>query len=428
MTTLTKAEQDIEAKGRTEAQAEAQAQGHFVPTGNDIVPGDTDDSTGEAGGEGGQRQQPDRTEEEDAGRPKPIYMSPADQARMEMAKRFKRQSTEDDVPFNGNMNDPEMLYGRSGRQELEPEAIETETAPIAKALIPPVAPPVKRTLTVRGKAVEMTDDEILAAAQKTLAGDSYLEEARDLLQEAKQIKAERAGRAPQHPEGEHNQRTQDDGQDDPDGERQHPDELEEAINDIQFGDPKEAAAKIRKVFKGVAEKEADEGQMKRLVKNDIARVQVVLKTFSDANPDIANDPIAAQAIEQFVYRLTRAEIEKLGDVDASKIPQNPAELANWHRFYRINGRSVSTAEALLEGAKGEYLKWKGVSEQPKLPPIPAKPRVEVNVDRSARRANIPNQPTRSVAPRSDAQARPTEGRSRSDTIMKMRQQRGQSVA
>jgi hypothetical protein len=181
-------------------------------------------------------------------------------------------------------------------------------------------------------------------------------------------------------------------------------------------------------MRDVSEKEADEGQMRRLVKNDIARVQVVLKTFSDANPDIANDPIAAQAIEQFVYRRTRAEIEKLGDVDADKIPQNPAELANWHRFYRINGRSVSNPEALLEGARGDYLKWKGVSPQPVAQATRGAPRVVVNVDRTERRAAIPNSPTRSMAPRSDAQARQPQGKSRSDVIMAMRKQRGQPVA
>jgi hypothetical protein len=418
MTTLTKAEQMAEANARAEAAG-------TVP-GDEIV-SDINDNTGEEG-EGGSHQ-PQRAAEDDdgAGRPKPIHMSPADQARLDMAKRFRRQSVEDDVPFNGNMNDPEMLYGKAGRVELKPDPNEPDML-VEKPVTPVKPEPAKRTLTVRGKTVEMTDDEILAAAQKTLAGDSYLDEARSLLEEAKTIKAERAGRAPQHPEGD-TQRTQDDGlENDRDGARQHPDELEEAIEQIQFGDPKEAAAKIRKVMKTVSEKEADEGQMRRLVKNDIARVQTVLKTFSDANPEIANDPIAAQAIEQFVYRLTRAEIEKLGDVDASKIPQNPAELANWHRFYRINGRSVSTAEALLEGAKGEYLKWKGVSEQPKPPAAKVAPRVVVNVDRTERRAAMPTQPTRSMAPRPDAQARPTEGRSRSETIMKMRQQRGQTVA
>jgi hypothetical protein len=415
---MTKDEQMAEANARAEAAG-------TVP-GDEIV-SDINDATGEEGDNGSP--QPRVTEDDDSpARPKPIHMSPADQARLDMAKRFRRQSVEDDVPFNGNMNDPEMLYGKAGREQLEPEPDAPDLlVPDVKAVIQPDAPKT-RTVTVRGKAVEMTDDQILAAAQKNLAADSYLDEARDLLQEAKQIKAERAGRDPQHPEGQ-NSRTQNDGQDiDPDEARQHPDELEEAIEQIQFGDPKEAAAKIRKVMKTVSEQEADEGQMRRLVKNDIARVQTVLKTFSDANPEIANDPIAAQAIEQFVYRLTRAEIEKLGDVDASKIPQNPAELANWHRFYRINGRSVSTAEALLEGAKGEYLKWKGVSEQPKPPAAKVAPRVVVNVDRTERRAAMPTQPTRSMAPRPDAQARPTEGRSRSETIMKMRQQRGQTVA
>ena len=424
MNAPTKADQLQEAAARAEASGAAIDPITGAAMSQEIT-SDISDSTGEEGDDGYQPQR--RTDDDDrGGRQKPIAMSPADQARMDMAKRFKRQGAEEDVPFNGNMNDPEMIHGQFGRQALEPEPVD-EGAPIAKAVIAP-APEAKRTLTVRGKQVEMTDNEILAAAQKTLAGDSYLDEARTLLEEAKQIKAERAGRAPHHPEGEHNQGTQDDGQDFDAQDRQHPDELEEAIEQIQFGDPKEAAAKIRNVIKGVSEKEADEGQMRRLVKNDITKAQAVVKSFSDANPEIANDPIAAQALEQFVYKATRAEIEKLDGIDASKIPQNSAELANWHRFYRINGREVSTPAQLLETAKGEYLKWKGVSEQPKPAPAKAAPRVVVNVDRTERRANIPNQPTRSMAPRPDAPAAQSQGKSRTDVIMNMRRQRGQTVA
>lgn len=412
MTTPTKAEQEAEANARAAAAGDVPA---------DQIVSDIVDNTGPS--DDPVLTQPQRTEEDLPQRAKPIHMSPADQARMEMAKRFKRQSADEDVPFNGNMSDPEMIYGEHGREQLEPEPVVDD--PIAKAVIAP-EPVKKKTLTVRGKQVEMTDDEILAAAQKTLAGDSYLDEARGLLEEAKTIKAERAGRDPQHPEG--HTRTQDDGLDpDPNLARQHPDELEEAIEQIQFGDPKEAAKKIRDVIKKTSETEADEGQMRRLVKNDISRAQVVVKSFTDKNPDIANDPIAAAALEQFVYAVSREEIEKLGEVDASKIPQNPAELANWHRFYRVNGRSVSNPEQLLESAKGRYLKWKGVSEQPK-PPTPAKPRVEVNVDRTARRANIPTQPSRSVAVQPDAQTRPPQGKTRSEVIRAMRAQRGQTVA
>jgi hypothetical protein len=416
---MTKAEQQAEAAARAEAAGSVPGE----------VVSDINDSAGE-GNEGGSHQQVERDEpRDDNGRPKPIHMSPADQARLDMAKRFRRQGAEEDVPFNGNLNDPEMLYGKSGREALEPEPDEPDIlVPQAKTVMPKETNAPKRTLTVRGRQVEMTDDEILAAAQKTLAGDSYLDEARSLLEEAKQIKAERAGRAPQHPEGEHNNSTQYDRQDVDPQSRQHPDELEEAIEQIQFGDPKEAAAKIRKVMKTVSEQEADEGQMRRLVKNDIARSQAVVKAFSEKNPTIANDQVAAQALEQFVYQITREEIEKLGDVDASKIPQNSAELANWHRFYRINGRAVSTPDALLESAKGRYEKWKGVSGQTPSPAAQAKPRVVVNVDRDQRRAAIPNQPTRSMSPTPDALTRQPQGKSRSDVIMAMRKQRGQTVA
>lgn len=413
MTTPTKQEQLAEANARALANG----------TDADEQVSDINDSTGEEGGEEGQFQPERRGADEDRQERREIRMSPADQARLDMAKRFRRQGAEDDVPFNGDLNDPEMLYGTSGREQLEPDA------ELPDILQPAPAPQVKRTIKVRGQDIELSEDEILERARKVTAADSYLEEARQLLDEAKTIKAERVSQNSRPPESRTN--TQDDGLDTDPSEQRHPpgDELEEAIEQIQYGDPKEAAQRLRNVMKKVSETEANEGQLRRLVNNDIARAQKTLKAFSDANPDIANDPIAASAVEQFVYAVTREEIEKLDSVDKTKIPTNSAELANWHRFYRVNGQEVSSPEQLLEKARARYQTWKGVPPQPQVKQeTKGAPRVVVNVDRTERRANLPNQPTRSAAPRPDVQTNAPQGRSRSAVIMGMRQQRGQTVA
>lgn len=364
-----------------------------------------------------------------------IARSPQDDARSAIANRFKRSAQ--DIPFDGDLTNPENLYGAAGRAPaLEPDP----DATIVGETIDPnldddeydrqtaareTQQPKTRELMVRGKKVTMTEDEILAAAQKTLAADTYLEDARKLLEEAKDIKAERAGRDPQHPEGRTH--TQDDGDIDPATETsQHPDdEYEQLAESLQYGDPKENGKRLKGLVQKEAGKAAGEDHINRLFNNDLAKSQKALKDFEQANPDLANDEISRLAIERTMYGLYREDIIKLG-LDESQIPSSPRELANWHRFYKVHGHEVRNTPELLQIAKGKFEAWRGVSPNPNPKPAPRKeaPRVEVNVDRTRRREGIPNQPNRAVVPRRDAQQAPAKTPG-SDVVAQMRKARGQ---
>lgn len=366
-------------------------------------------------------------DEPDHGARKPIPMSPADEARAAIAKRFRREAPEDVVPFNGDMTDPEMLYGRVAQQQIEPDpdlpepGVAHEPVRGAEAVAP-----AKRKLTVRGQTVEMTDDEILAAAQKTLAADSYLDEARVILKDAKEIRAERAGRDPHHPEGQTS--TQDDALDNDgtDGTSRHPgNELREVVEKIQYGDPEEAARLLGDAIDKTADKKADERQIKRLMDNDLAKAQVALKTFMDANPALKGDEIADKVIEQNIYKVYREDIEKLGVVDPDKIPTDPKTVAAWHRFYRINGAAVRDMPTILNEAKARLDTWRGTPAAKPQAERRIAARVDVNVDRNERRAAIPNSPTRSASPPARATQQPQQPQGRSSVIMKMKAARGQ---
>ncbi len=69
-------------------------------------------------------------------RPKPIHMSPSDEARANIAKRFRRDD-EGRVPYNGDPNDPEMLYGKHGRAQPDPEEVDPEPPVVARTEPPP---------------------------------------------------------------------------------------------------------------------------------------------------------------------------------------------------------------------------------------------------------------------------------------------------
>lgn len=361
-------------------------------------------------------------------RTKPIYMSPSDQARAAIAKRFKRDE-EGEVPYNGNPNDPEMMYGKAGRapeQQADPVEPEPEPAPQPE-------PEKKFTIKVRGKDVVLTEAELLERASKVEAADTYLAESRDLLDQARQIKRERDPADPHRLEARAN--TQDDRTDPSlSADPQHPeDELEGAIEEVRYGtDSKEAAQKLRNVILKEADKAADTRQLNRLIGNDVQKSSVAMKTFIEANPDLASDEIASQVIEQTLYAIQREELLAMG-VEEAKLPKDNAQLANWHRFQRVHGHAVSSPEQMLEKAKARLVQWKGGAKQPQQQAQTRKesPRVEVNVNRDARRAQLPNQPTRSSTPPPPAQRQNNgapQATSRSDVIMRMRAQRGQHVS
>lgn len=358
-------------------------------------------------------------------------MSPGDSARDAIAKRFRRSES---VPYNGNPNDPEMLYGDVARthQEPEPDVDETiisgdrrEARP--EPQVEQQQQPQKRKLIIRGQEVYLTEEEILARASMVTAADSYLEEARSILNEAKTVKAERAGQRSQHPENRSG--TQDEELDAPtDGDARHPENrTREVVEKIQFGDPEEAAAELDRLIDERADKKTDERQIKRLMDNDLSKSQKALKDFVAANPELNGDKMAARAIEQTLYDIYEEDIVKLGVVDADKIPKDPQKKAEWHRFYRVHGHPVKTAAEALEEAKTRVLRWRGNPAPAQQQQRKAPDRVDVNVNRTERRAAIPNSPSRTVSPRPDSAAAP-KATSRSDVIAGMRKARGQLTA
>ena len=378
----------------------------------------------------GDDNEPQRREPEEQERTAPIRMSPQDEMREKIAGRFKREGS---VPFDGDMTRAENLYGSVAREELEPDPDAREPG-VPEVDQRQAEPERKFKIKVRGQEIELTESQLLERASKVEAADSYLAESRDLLEQAKGIRteqAERAGRDDQRHPVDRQSSTQDDepNRDDNSAARHPGQDLEKLVEEIQFGDPKEAAAKLGDAIALAADGAADKRQLTRLMNNDLTLSQKALKNFETQNPDIAKDPNAAVVMEKNIYDIFREDIVKLGVVDADKIPTDKKTLADWHRFYRVHGQPVSAIPALLEEAKTRTNAWRGpATTNGKQPAQQRKdaPRIEVNVERTARRESIPNQPTRAVAPRQNPaqQQAPAKG---SDVVKEMRRARGQPV-
>lgn len=419
--------QDDEASGRNATTGERYDGDFTTPI---------DDTTGERNDPPLRAQQREADDIDSDGGQQVVDNRPrADIEREEIAKRFKRKRIEDDgeVPYNGDPNDPENLYGKVARRQIEPEQGQDRLIGGVQEDIEPTQrqeqQPKLTKIVVRGKDVWLTNDQILERASKVEAADSYLEESRQLLTEAREIKrGARAAPGSQHPEDQTG--AQDDGLNREAGEGdQHPDALVQAIEEIQYGDPKEAASKIRTVIAQASDESADKRQKSRLISNDVAKSQSELRAFMDKNPKLRDDEDANVMMEKYMYDIYREDMIQLG-LKPEVLPKDNDELANWHRFYRVEGHNVRGTATALEDAKTRFTKkWSGEStgQGEQRQQQRRETQVDVNVDRTARRRNIPTQPTRAVSPRPDEQREAPQRQSRTDIIMGMRKQRGQPV-
>lgn len=333
----------------------------------------------------------------------------------EIADRLRKKREGDGAPeFSGDMSDPSQTYGSvAGRQDA-PEPPPEPAAPAAEA--PPDAPEKRRMrLKVLGEEREYDEDQVIALAQKSAAGDDYLEQARRIRDEAKNPQ-----RAPADRPDQDDHRVQDvDLVPEPDPNQDYV----KLVEDIQFGDPKEAALK----FKEALMKASGEGATKALIesqmRDDWDQTKIAFLKFKEDNPDLVKDKNAEKVIQSLIVESYQEDLRTIG-VPEDRIPKDPDYLADLHRYYRVQRRAVRSPAKVLDDAKAEYFKWRGApadtKASPSTPPSrQTQPRVAVA--RDERRASIPTQPTRSTAPQSSAPAAPAaEGQRRSQVIQKMK--------
>lgn len=296
---------------------------------------------------------------------------------------------------------------------------------------------VKRQLKVRGQTIELSDEELVAAAQRGLAGDSYMDEARRTLDEVKALRSTTAAPGSQQqntPAATSGQPAEQPA--DPTGQDEQPDpELVQVIEQVQFGDPAQAARALGDVINrrvsqasGVHSQAALQNER---IRSEAERSSRFLQEFEGQFPDLAQDEFASAAMEKHLYRLQREDLVKLARAygkDESQIPTDPRKIANWHLWYRTQGHDVRDVPNLLKQARDNFIAWRGPAPSsaqpaPRTPAQPSTPQPRVVVNREVRREAIPQQPTRTVTPRPDSQANPPQPRDRAAIVRDMIAQR-----
>jgi hypothetical protein len=342
------------------------------------------------------------------GPPPPLQGTQGDAKRNEIINRMRGQRAADQA-------DAEAEGAEILAQQADP-GLPYEVRPEVQQ------PNGKIKLTVRGRDIEIDPEELVALAQKSAAGDSYLDESRRVLDDAKRRSAEmlEAARAQADFEALKAEHPPVDSAD-----------LEALYDSIAYADPDEAKLKLAEAVQAKA-REFAQAQSNQL---EVERSKVALTKWVADNPELSRDDVAMGAVERRLFVHMIEDMSRLG-FDVSQLKDNDA-IANMHMRMRAGGHGVRPIGAIFDASKADYLAWRSgqtipppqVDQEPPQRPVPrqAAPRLEVTVNREARRANIPTQPPRSAsplrAPMIGEQPDTTQGERRSAAALQMQRQR-----
>jgi hypothetical protein len=352
------------------------------------------------------------------GAPPPPDSAPAREApaaigvdRAALGRKFaaQRRAQDEDIAFAGSFAPDELRAGHLTQDSADPSAASQAEPPPDGASDD--AAPRKHRLVVRREEREVDDDELRRLAQIGAAGESYLAETKSLRDEAAALRNIAAQRP--HPD--------DDDPADTDAPPNAGDPLQAIVEKIQYGPPEEAADALREVIARAQDPEATRKAIYLHQRDlDVNRAKAAYQAFAGKrqNADLLNDRRNELVLQDLYYDEIARDLRALG-LPAEQIPQDRTHLVETHRFHRIHGQRVRDTTALLEASRDAFLDWRGPRGAEQNPA--AQPRgntISVSVDRSARRAAIPQQPARAAAPQHREASRQVPS-SRSAAVDKM---------
>ena len=318
---------------------------------------------------------------------------------------------------------PETPIG--GREGIEKKP-ESPAAPV---------PGAKRTLTVHGKPIELTEEQIAEHAQKSLAADGILEAAKAERREAQQIlEGLRAAREnPPAPSAEPQPAAKpkpatilDDAK------------MAELVDRIQVGDPKDAQAAFQEYGDAIEQRvlakigNIDERMAATadIVSENRRRQDETRKTlasFGDKNSEFKADEDLQLALAGRTLRIMREEMSKLGVEDTHiqgamqrfGIDRETAIGATYRKLSE-DGHKLPSHGDILERSAAEIRKVFGAPEKaPARTPSP-EPRNDNMAERIERKRVLTPQPRRATPPNSPAGDQ--QERSQADSRLKAVQQ------
>ena len=266
-------------------------------------------------------------------KPAPISSRPARLRRAPSARRARKNSlATSPIPAW-------RRHSTSHRRKASSDRPPTE----APAKPGPSNSPAPKThkLKVRHQEKEVSENELLALAQKALAADDYLGDARKLYEEARRHdQARRSQGAPHQEQREQNT----DLPTDPSQTPHQEDPLAKALERVQYGeDPKEVAKDVRQALRSDQAGTTQQAILNQRMADDLSQTLRVFAKFKKENEALLAEPHAEAVMQDILHKAWRDDLRSVG-VPEDRIPLNPNDLQQWHRRYRVLGHTVRSAE------------------------------------------------------------------------------------
>lgn len=336
------------------------------------------------------------------------------------------------------------------RQQQEPPQRQQQQAPQD----PPPPEDPEFPLVINGRVVTKKLSEIIGHAQRDLAADNRLEEAKALLREARALRADPNGSenppADQGQRGASQQPTESRGT-----SPVHPPadvEIEEELFDrvaqgLQVGDQSDGREVLKQFAKTIIEKVQgntsrvpDETAIREMTRRELQEaerqreIDEALTSFSQDFSHIIQDDDLTEVAQTRLKAELRADLKRAGVAaeDLDKIT-DPTALAHLHRNLRMQGAKLRTYKEVL-GDVGNHLTTKfgkpsgAAPGQTQSPPRSAQtqqnPARNVIAEHQDLKRNAPQQPRAAGVRGTPPSQQPKAPRSRLDIIAEMRRGRG----
>lgn len=362
-------------------------------------------------------------------------------AKIQASAREARRKT--DLPFSGDAHDPDVLYGRDADKddlgEIEREAIarqkevreareaeeprdEQEERPAPQRPLNGLDPALLATKVrtkIDGQEAEITVEDAIRNYQIQSAANARLEQANQLLSQAKSF--HRNAAQPHVSEEENYQ---------PDSQRQ--DESPPALDfktmaeKIRLGTDEEAAETLQELIQMAQQNNAPVDTTETVLEVlEDRNSEAQLRDYAKKNPDLT-DPIMQQIVIQNVHRAMADDLVAAGIPveDLRQIINSSKDLTDMHKRARINRAPVRDTATLLSVAHAAAKAWRSGGQQP----APAKPAPAPALDRQGRKESLAPQPAmRRQASLADNKPAPSIEAIRANAVAKIRQGRHQST-
>lgn len=369
--------------------------------------------------------------------------------RLYQKHRENREPGEGEEEFAAVPSDREKVFfgenvetrtDREARRREERGEDTTDQQPTDDGQDPPVEEPAqtRQRLKVHGREVELSDDEVKALAQKALAAEDILGEAKQLrteqtrlLEELRNARADHSqdGKQPSAPQGDGDPATEPDD-----------DELDAIIDDIQTGGREEAKAAFRKYgdsleqrmlerIGNLDERIAETTQTLNETNERQRQTRQTLEEFSKEYPEFSTSAPLQSALAHETAARMRQEMINIGvreetlDGIKQKYGFDETQAAAFaYRTLQQRGHELKDHGSLLRESADSLRSTFGAPAAQK--PAPASEPAKGVDERIERKRTMAPQPRRATtAPSSDTRER-TREEARKEAVRQMRVSRG----